>query len=685
MLPTTPEFTTAVDSNIRQIAARARINFSDVLLDLTAAVQLETTPLAAETNAILLTEAGEALQTELNEEENIYPDQLVNGRRDATRKWASADGNSFPDGTFFPAPGTSAEANFNEIGWWGIDIADGTGTFTPAQRVSITFSARNLNRVEVVSDSRRNEYAVDFDVHFFDSNDAFLQTVEVRNNTAIDRAQAVSLSDVAKITLEIFSWNTPGTNCKITEISPIFEQIFESQDIVSFDVTEQRETGAEGNIPTGGITSNEADITLINSNRIFDNNNSASPFFGNVRQNARIFLEMGVQTSPGLFEYVPVFNGWSGGWAVPDSEIEASTAARDRLELLTRSQFEVSTVVENETFYQWFERVFNNAGLSILEYTIDPLLQGADYIVPFGWIDRQSHRSALDLLSRGCGASVYVDRNGLVQVESIEFIGRNNRFPVKTYTRADYSDKDNQPIYTNLANEIVVRTLPRERSEIKAVYETPQNEAESINGGAVQTFTIFYNEQPVVDAVPSISPAVPDLSITSSTLYSWGADLQVTSASTKVENFQFLVNGRTLDVAGGREVVRQDAESIQNNGIYSLTYQENQFLQRVGLAELVADILVQSFSDPQRDLTITFEPGGDPSIELNDMISVTDRYETRSYNIVNTEISYNGGLNIRHEARIVGFTAVPLAAETGAILLAEDDSPLYAEGEDLGG
>lgn len=681
MLPTTPEFQTAIDSNIRQIAARARVNFSDVLLDFTAAVELESTPLATQSSSILIAENGLILVTESNVQSDTFPNQLVNGRRDATRKWASADGFTIVDGTSFPAPGDATEASFNEIGWWGVDIAGAGGTFTPSQKVSITFSNRNLNRVEVVSDSRRNEWPVDFDLHFFDASNVFISTTQIRGNTVIDRSELVSVQGVSKITLEILTWSKVGTNCKITEISPIFEQVFESQDIVNFSITEQRETGSDANVPTGGITSNEADIVLINENRIFDNNNTQSPFFGNVRQNARIFLEVAVQTISGVFEYVPVFNGWSGGWEVPESDIQASTLARDRLELLTRSQYESSAVIENENFYQWFERVLNDAGLAATEYNIDPLLQGGNYIIPFGWIDRRSHRDALELLSRGSGANVFVDRNGLIQVESIEFIGRNNRLPVKTFTRSDYTDKDNQPIYANLANEIIVRTNPRERSAVKAVYETPLDDQQSIAPNSVQTFTIFYNETPVVDAVPTIDPTVTGLSITNSTLYSWGADIQVTSTSGTTQAFQFVVNGRTLDPVGGREIVAQDQTSIVNNGLYSLTYGDNQFIQRAGLAELIADILVRSFSDPQRDLTITFEPGGDPSIELNDMISVTDRYDTRSYNIVNTEISYNGGLNIRHEARIIGFTAIPLIAEDGRRLLAEDGAGLLAEGD----
>lgn len=679
MLPTTPEFKTAIDSNVRQIAARARINFSDVLLDLTAAAELESTALATETGAILLAENGNQLNTELNVQSRTFPDQMVNGRRDATRKWASLDGSTTLDGTFFPAPSTVQAASFNEIGWWGQILSGPDGTFTPPQRASITFSPRALNRVDVVSDGRRDEYGVDYDILIFDNTDTLLTTVEVRGNTAFDHTEVVDVENAAKITLIISKWNRANRQAKITEISPIFEQLFESQDIVSFDVTEQRETGAQSNVPTGGITSNEADIVLINQGRIFDNNNPDSPFTGNIRQNARVFLELGVQTSPGEFEYVPVFNGWSGGWNVPDSEIEATTAARDRLELLSRSQFEGGEVQENNTFAQWFERVLNDAELSVTDYNIDIVLGTGNYIVPFGWIDKQSHRSALELLARGSGASVYVDRNGIIQIDSIEFLARTNRTPVKTFTRSDYTDKDNQPIYANLANEVVIRTQPHVARVAGVVYETPAGDPQTIPPNRTQTFTVFYNETPVINAVVSFVIVIPGVSITNTVIYSWGADVTVENTTNSTQSLQFQINGQVLDIGGGREVTFRDQASVNNNGLYSLEYDGGLFLQDTNLAQTISDILVRSFSNPQRDLTITFEPGGDPSLELNDMISVTDRYTTQSYNIVNTQLQYNGGLNVQHEGRIVGFTLVPLAAETGAILLTEDGAQLLGE------
>lgn len=678
MLPTSAAFKTAIDSNIRTIVARARVNFSDVLLDLTANAQLETYPLRTEDGRILLTEDDNQIGIEYNIDSKTFASQLVNGRRNSTRKWASSDGVTVPNGTFFPAPNLE-EAVFNELGWWSDLVSESDGTFLYPQRVSITFSPRTLNRVGFSADGNRDEYPVDANLYFFDSTDAFIQQVVVTNNTAFDRQIAIDMADVARILLEITKWNVPGRKCKITEISPIFEQIFEDQDIVSFDVVEQREIGSQSDVPTGGIVSNEADIVLINSNRIFDNNNADSPFFGNIRQNARVFLEVGVQISPETFEYVSVFNGWSAGWEVPESSIEASTSARDRLELLSRSQFSTATVIENETFSQWFERVLNDAGLTIDDYEIDSLLTGADYNIPFGWMENRSHRSALELLAQACGASVYVDRNGLIRIESLEFLARESASSLKTFTRSDYTNKDNQPIYTNLANRIVVTTSPREQSASKTVYQTAQNQLEEIAANRSQTYTIFYTEKPVLNAVPSISPAVSGLSITSSTLYSWGADIIVTSTNPTDQTFQFLVTGNTLDVLGQQVVTFEDQVSINANGLYTLEYPETQFLQTRSLAEIIADVLVRTFADPQRDLTIEFEPGGDPSLELGDPITVTDRYGSLSYNIVNTEIAYASGLSVRHQGRILTFFTQQLVTEDDRILLSEADEPLLAE------
>ena len=369
------DFNTAIKANSRKILARVKINFTDLFLDPTASVILETLDFETEGGLLLETESSEQLTIEEIKSSRSYDGQLVNGRRGTTKKWASMDGVTLMDGTSYHAPGTSDLAAFNEIGWWGNLVSDSNGDFNYPQVVSIEFSSRNITRMDLAADDKRGEWPVDFGYEFFDGLDASLGTYSVTGNGTAYRSDTVDFTGVEKITLTMTKWSTPFTNAKLTEMSSVLEQIFEDEDIESINVTEQREISNDNSIPTGNIASSESSISLINnSDRPFDANNVNSPYYGTVRPGARVRAEIGVLKSDGSVEYVPVFSGWSVSWSVPEQSITASTTARDRLELLTRTEISAGSVEENKTFYYWFEKVLNDAGLSSTECNIDPSL-----------------------------------------------------------------------------------------------------------------------------------------------------------------------------------------------------------------------------------------------------------------------------------------------------------------------
>jgi hypothetical protein len=678
MISVSEEFKTAAKAQARRISSRVKINFTDLFLDPTATALLDASEFAAEDGQDLLAEDSQQFLLEDNITRDTYEDQVVNGRRGSTQKWASMDGVTLLDGTSFHAPGNSDLASFNEIGWWGNVISDGNGDFPYPQVISIEFSARNITRMDLAADDKRNEYPVNFEYEFFDGVGASLGTYAVTGNGTPFRSDAVEFTAVEQITLTITKWSTPGTNAKITEISSVLEQVFNGDDVESIQVTEQREISNDNSIPTGNIAASESSVALINRNRQFDANNANSPFFNSVRPGSRVRVEIGILKPDGVVEYVPVFSGWSVSWSVPEKALEAVTTARDRLDLLTRTDIVAGAVETNKTFGYWFEKVLNDAGLSSAEYEIDPVLFGDSYIVPYGWLDNQTHREALELLATGCAGAVYQDRLGIIQVQSIVFMKKNGITAVESYTRADYMDKDNQPVYENLANRVLVVTAPRVPAASATIYETAAGEPETIDGNTVETFTIFYEDTPVINGSASITPPVSGVTITDSTYYSWGAELEVTNTNGTGQQFYFAVTGQVLEIKGRQSVTAINQDSIDNNGEYLFSFKENLFLQKKSLAIIIADGLIDSFSDPQRDLTINFTPGGSPAIELVDKISVTDNYETKEYNIISTEMRYDGSLSIQHKARVVDqFDAFcteddqPLLAESGVELLVE--------------
>lgn len=705
MLTTSTAFDTAIADNVRKINARVTINYTDIFLDPTVDIEAHGTDyLLEDASNIIITEDDLEFKSEGN---NIASrtDQASNGRDEATYKWLSLEPTGFKneflledesdqiitedaadfiqtevdvpiplntlDGTWHLMPGTAEEATYNEVGWWGDHPSTGTNVVEGGQGLNLEFSARSVTSFKVVGDNQRSEYPVDFTVAFYAG--ASLQGTEtITNNTLVTYEQDITaLNNITMVELQITEWSHPYRVCKILEMSTGVYETYNADDISRLGVVEQREISNDNTVPTGNIASNEAEIALINKNRRFDANNTSSRLYGLVKPNNRVLIEMGVLTSSGGFEYVPVFTGWALGWDVPENDIVASVPARDRLNLLEQTKITTQSVVAGDSFKDWFTTVLNDAGLAVTEYEIDPVLDGTIYNVPYGWFNDVSHREALKILSESCGAAVFVDRAGLIQVRAIDYFEANELDSLVTFNRSQYMDKTNQPIYENITNKISVTTNPLVLTTSQTVYQTTTNDPESINANSIAEYAIKYNTSPISAGVATVDPAVSGVTVTDYTLYAWGGTVEVTNTNGTSQNFRIKVVGTTYTVDGQKTETALDQTSIDNNGEFFLSFPGNAFLQTTQMAGKIANTLLSSFKDPQRDLTVNFEPGGNPALELDDRISIVDLYQTKEYNIVSQNISYDGGLSMQLTGRFT--TTEILLTETGENLITEDN------------
>jgi hypothetical protein len=204
MLSVSPEFETAITAQTRRMTGRVTINFSDALLD----------------PSFIASSPDEAYITQT--------EQASNGRDEMTRKWFSLDGTSILDGTFFPAPDTSEQANFNEFGWWSSAINVG-GTFASPPELTVEFSARQTTSVLCSFDNKRGEYAVNFDVQIYQGA-VLADTRVITGNTKTERTISFpAILNVDKIILVVKTWSTTGTVAKVAEFTPgLIQQYDES-------------------------------------------------------------------------------------------------------------------------------------------------------------------------------------------------------------------------------------------------------------------------------------------------------------------------------------------------------------------------------------------------------------------------------------------------------------------------
>ncbi len=621
MYPVTQDFLDKMQTDERRVYGKVVIDYTSPFLD-------------------------QSIDVTTNEQANVsHSAQTADSVIEPLGKIASLDGSWVLDGSYELAPASPEEAELRQMGWWGKQLAGEGGVFaSPYPTLSVAFYPRPITRLQVVGDSKRVEWPVDFGIRLYDGLNVLLHTEVVTGNTQIawSKVLAEPITRVTKMILEITRWSHTGRQAKILEFFTSIQETYEGDDILLIDLVEEREI-ADGSLPVGNISANEIDIRLNNSSRKFDAGNTASPLYQTLKANRRIRVWLGADTAEGK-EYVPLGTFWSGDWSAPEDDVYAHTTGRDRLELLRKSTYSTSQVQINKTLYDLAEAVFQDAGLQSDEHWIDPELQ--QYTVPYSYFENQSHREALRKLAEACSGQVYCDRDGVVRIEGPSYLV-GQALNALTVTPDDYFRKDNPVKWSEIANYVEVETQPLRPDVMQEVYRS--NDPVSIGAGQSRTITAYYNEPPCIEATASLEGAPAGCVIESATYYAWGADVKV--SSTTAGAFTLVVNAKTLKVLNKEKAVARDDESITDNGLLKYTFPPNPLVQTREVAQTIASTLLSTFKNPRRDIDIDWR--GNPALELGDRISVIDRNEQNDYYVTRQEIKYAGALRAKLAGRRV--------------------------------
>jgi len=637
MYPVSQEFLEKIRANKRQVFAKVTIDYTDPFLD-------------------------QSISILTNENANIsYPNQTADNVQVPIGKIASLDGSWVLDGTYVLAP---IDPLMSQMGWWGAQLSDANGDFVlPYPTLTVQFNSRPITKLQVIGDSARGEYPVNFNIYLYGDNDVLLYIENVSNNTNViwNKTLDNPVTQVVKMVLEITKWSHAGRQVKIVEFFTSIQETYEGEDIIKIDLIEERDVG-QNSLPIGSITSNEIQITLNNVNRKFDAGNTQSSLYQLLKPNRKIKAWLGVKHDNEQMEWVPLGVFWSGDWTAKDDEVTAQTTGRDRLDMLMKTTYENSQVWQNVSLYNLAINVLEDAGLTADEYWVDNELQ--DFTIPYAYFEPISHREALRRIAEACVGQCYCDRDGIIRIEGPSFIENQdfarefvtwNSLTIYTWdelkshtwgdinipfsiTHDEYFRKDNPVKWSEIANYIEVETQPLKPDATQEVYRS--NESESIGAGETKTITVRYNSIPCVDAVATLQGTG---TISNVTYYSWGANVTVTSAT--AGTFEIIVNAKPLKVVNQDKIVVKDDASIEENGQIAYKFPANPLIQTRSIAVTIANKLLNYYKNPQRDMELEWR--GNPVLLLGDKIRVVDQKEKNDYYIVKQELEYSGALRAK--------------------------------------
>ena len=567
-----------------------------------------------------------------------YPTQTIDGVTEPAARYASLDGSTRANGNYHPVPSVSTEAGTYQMGWWGSQLSNVWGYFaSPYPKITVSFNARKVKTISVVGDGKRVEYPIEFVIELY-ADTVLIAVISVTDNTDVywRFVAAQEYRDITRANLTIKRWSHIGRQVKILEFYVGYVETYDDDDVISVQLTEEREI-EQGRLPVGVISANEITVRLYNRDRKFDVDNKDSPLYGLLRPNRRIKAWLGVQindpSGDTTREYVPLGAFWSIDWDAPSASMYVEVTGRDRMELLGDSTYSTSVLREQVSLYDLAVDVLNDAGLGVVDFSLDPRLQST--IVPIAYFKPMSHREALRLIAEAGLCQAYFGRDGRLYVVSSVLTNRSADLAIAPNQYFRKSDPVN---WGGLANSIEVTTRPLVMSQTS---EEVYNSDIELTQSDI-TVTANYSKVPCTDAVAQVTSGY---TITGATYYSWGA---VITVSGPPGTFNLRITARPAVPGSAESVTVEDQESIRNNGLVTFVFPENHLVQTRAIAQDIANVLLAGYKNPQRDIVLDWR--GNPALLLGDVVRVGNR----NYLVYRQDIEYHGYLKATLDGRYVG-------------------------------
>jgi hypothetical protein len=296
---------------------------------------------------------------------------------------------------------------------------------------------------------------------------------------------------------------------------------------------------------------------------------------------------------------------------------------------LTPSVQSLDVLIEQEaSLYTVAKQVLvDGLSPSNTDYYIDPWLQNV--LLPFSWLSRQPHRSALKQIGEACGGVTYSDRNGVVRIESGQY---TNGQTIVDHINEDRILDTQSPVST-VINRVDITTSPYVALAEQTVWEIEGVVMAEV--GDILEYEAFFSDY---KAVFEASASVIGAMILEETFYTWGGRFKIQATDTSVT---VAVLGRPLVVRGAQTISRSNGASIRRNSERQLSITENVLIQETDIAAIVANSIVDVSSNERRDIELTWR--GDPTLTIGDRVRVIGQDAA----IVEQNFRFNGALESR--------------------------------------
>lgn len=381
MIETRQEFKDAVYSPIRSTTARVTFDISDV------------------------TATEDATATVTSEAEISRKDQMTNQERDRPA-YATFEPDYWKLDGSFVLPPKPEEIDF-EVGWYSDELSGFDGTFSIYQVADFTFTEPHSSiGLTITFDVPADECATDFDITAYDGSGVEITTIKIRNNTNARCVIDGSIENYERITITIQKWSNAYRRAKVAEVTFGVVRVYEDDKLIKLNLLEEIDLTSET------VPSNELKFIVDNSDREFNilNPNGSYAF---LQQRQAAVLEIGVETSSNVYEYVIMGKYFLVDWQSDEGSLTTTFTARNRIDFLPATEIEDETG-SSTNLYDLAESILIDAGVE--KYSIDTILQSTP---TQGLFKKTTSRKLLQMIAIAGQAVLYVDREDQVRIKRV--------------------------------------------------------------------------------------------------------------------------------------------------------------------------------------------------------------------------------------------------------------------------
>jgi len=539
--------------------------------------------------------------------------QLVNGETDSGEKWAYIHSGLKADGTFHVMPELDTE---EQAGWYGsAQVSDGSGNFSTPPWLKIAHDARSYTAVAVAGDSEYNEYPVDFTIEYTHSGGPTTQVI-TGNTERIYSAAFTAIQDVTAVKITITKWSAPNTIVKLAGFSGSLIELYKADDIVELSILEETNSDT-GVVPIGNVSSNELDLSLLNTDRRFSYGNTESPYISSLRSGRKIRVWLGfilpvgsidqtgdvpgyiVETVSGeKIGYMPYGIYWSKDWISSYSSQVTVTTAYDIAYKLGQKDFLRSDVYTG-TVESIVDDILNEAKNDIPELTWQVNSDTAAILWSGVSFEPRSYLEVLKDIAEATLSYTFVDRNGLLVVGS----RLEAQTPLEDYQKVDlstYYNYQSNPKIDELINFIRV-------GYTRFILGTPStnvysdDELFTIPASGSLSFYIAWSNAPVdpTTVIGTLTDTTGVPSIDSLDAYAYGGDIVI--VGNPGDQFKISVTATPYEGEEDTETTAEDTNSINIYGTREFALTGNRQITEAVQAQEIADELLSRYGDLRQD------------------------------------------------------------------------------------